>query len=321
IALRYELAPVAVVAVIAGWWCRRDDHRRTAILIGGAGAVVLPFWIARMAAWGSVPASAHAAVAGPAQAPLVLRVLLAAAIAAPAACILQLALPRSRALRWAATATAVALGALAVHLTGTGAYSLRLAWPISIAFAIALVIELARNRGSGPSALIAALMLCVLLYEGREGPGRLRWSRRMASAAAGIEEIQQPPGEVTDPYAGMLARVPPGATVAVWVSEPERLDYARHRIVDLRTPAGVRLRAHRWELHASKLAPLLAQVSAAFLLIEEDDAHVQRTQTDLLYRFLCQTARPVCADDLEAIARSHPITDRRDNLLLVDLRR
>jgi len=319
LALRYELAPIAVVAVIAAWWRRRDDHRRTAILIGGVVAVGLPFLVARIAAWRSVPLLARAAIASPPQAMLALRLLLGAAIASPAACVLRLALPASRALRWAAIATAVALGALVAHVTGAGPYALRLAWPIAIAFAITLVIELARSRWSGPTALIASLVMCVFLYEGREAPGRLRWSRRMAAAATGIAYLQYPPGDAAAPYDPLLASVPPGATVAVWVTEPERLDYTRHRIVDLRTPAVARLRDRRWGARAPALDPLLAALSASFLLLEGDDAHVKRIQTDLLYRFACGVQLPICADDLEAIARNHRIVARRDNLALVEL--
>ena len=342
IALRFELAPVAAVAVIAAWWPRRADHRRTAILLGGVLAAVVPLFVARTVAWRAVPPIAHAALAPPREAALAGRLLLAAAIAVPAAFVLQLALPARRT-RWVGIATAVALGALAARVTGTGPYALRLAWPIAIAFAITLVNELARNRSSGPSlgpaALITSLLLGVFLYEGREAPGRLRWSRRLAAAATNLDALdaldvpeapdvpdvpdarRRPPTGAAERYAELLASVPPGATVAVWVADPERLDYARHRIVDLRTPAGARLREFRWAAHASPLAPLLAQLPAAFLLIEADDAHVQRVQTDLLYRFVCQTARPICADDLEAIAQSHPIAAQRDNLRLVDLRR
>ncbi len=347
IALRYELAPIAAVAMIAAWWPRRADHRRTAILAGGVLAVGVPFLVARMVAWRTVPPIAHAALAQPREAALSVRLLLAAAIAAPAAFVLQLALPERRT-RWVRIATAVALGALGARVTGTGPYALRLAWPIAIAFAITLVIELARNRSAGPSlgsslgpslgsslgpslgsslgpaALVTSLLLGVFLYEGREAPGRLRWSRRLATAATNLDTLdilRPPPTGAAERYAELLASVPPGATVAVWIAEPERLDYARHRFVDLRTPAGARLREFRWPAHASPLAPLLSQLPAAFLLIEADDAHVQRVQSDLLYRFLCWTARPICEDDLEAIASSHPIAAQRDNLRLVDLRR
>ncbi|HSR97886.1 MAG TPA: hypothetical protein VLM79_12590, partial [Kofleriaceae bacterium] len=165
-------------------------------------------------------------------------------------------------------------------------------------------------RGLSPAALIAALGMCLVIYEGQQSSGPLRWSHRMVAAAAGIEAVQRPPGDGSDPYAPLLAGVPRGATVAVWISEPERLDYARHRFIDLRTPAG-----------AHDAAPLLAQLPAEFLLIEADDAHRRGTQGGLLHRVVCRSAWQLCADDLEAIALQHPTIARRDHLRIVDLRR
>ncbi|HEU4731976.1 MAG TPA: hypothetical protein VFT22_28970, partial [Kofleriaceae bacterium] len=130
LALRHELAPIAVVAVVAAWSQRRAAHRATAILIGGALAVALPFLLARVAAWHAVPQLARAALAPPARAALVVRALLTLAIAAPATSLLRLIVPDSRELRWPAIATAVALGALAAQLTGAGPYAMRMAWPI-----------------------------------------------------------------------------------------------------------------------------------------------------------------------------------------------
>lgn len=321
IALRYELAPIAAVALLAEWWRRRADHQRTAILIAGVFAVGFPFLVARMLAWRSVPQIAHATIAAPPQAALVLRLLLAAVIAVPAAYVLRLVLPDNRAVRAATTATAVALAALAAHASGAGPYAMRLAWPIAIGFAILVVIELARSRWAGPTGLIASLLMCLVIHEGREAPGWRRWSRRIGADAIAISYVQRPPVTAAAPYRELLANAAPGATVAVWIAAPEHLDYTRHRIFDLRTPAVARLREFRWTARASRIEPLLAQLSAGYLLFEADDAHVLRTQTDLLYRLACQTARPICADDLEAVTQRNPIVARRDNVWLVDLRR
>jgi len=320
LALRYELAPVAAVAVVAAWWRRPGDHRRTAILLGGVVAVALPFLIARLVAWGSVPSLTAAALSHAPRGSIAVRAALTAAIAVPGALVLRIALPDSRGLRIAAIATAVALAAIATHLTGAGPLSLRIAWPIAIGFAITLVIELARSRWSGPAALIASLAICALMYEAGELPGHLRWSRRMAAAATGIEYLARPPGDARDPYAPLLAKLRPGATIAVWVAEPDRLDYARHRIFDLRTPAGARLRDHRWRDHVPEAAALLTRLSADYLLFEADDVRVLRTQGDLIYRWLCAVPRPICDDDLEAVARDHHVVAERAGVRLIDLR-
>jgi len=332
VVLRFELAPLAVAGIWVAWWRDRDNHGRTAVLLLGVAAVLLPFAIARAAAWSHVSPAAQALVRTPHGSWLV-RAALALAIAVPSAFVLQLAVPASRALRWVGIATACALGGVATGATGAGAYSLRFAWPIGLAFALLAIIEITRPRhpaparrapdespASGPAALIAVLLLCVLLYEGREAPGRLRWSRRLSSAASAIDQLERPPAEPPDPYRALLASVPRGATVAVWVGEPERLDYAQFRIVDLRTPAGARLRTFRWEDHRSRLEALVAQVRAAYLLVEADDAHALRTQTDLLYRFACGAPSPICDDGLDAIARHHPVIAERAGVRLVDLR-
>ncbi|MEO7732153.1 MAG: hypothetical protein ABIY55_14355, partial [Kofleriaceae bacterium] len=78
--------------------------------------------------------------------------------------------------------------------------------------------------------------------------------------------------------------------------------------------------------HDAQLAPVLAALDASYLLLERDDAHVQRTQSDLLYRWLCAApaapapAPAICADDLEAIALLHPIVAHQANLALVALK-
>jgi hypothetical protein len=330
-ALRVELAPIAAVAVVAMGWRWRHDRRRLALLTGGALGVVLPFWIARALAWrtiapGGAPAvqaALRALGAEPAMslAGLAARAGLAAAIAFPVAWLLRLAVPDSRGLRVAAATTAVALGAVVARLVGSWPFALRLVLPIAIGFAIALIVELARSRRTGAAALIGSLALCAVIHEGASTTGRRRWSVRLSAAAADIAYVRRPPAAPAAVYAPLLAGVPAGATVAAWVAEPERLDYARHRIVDLRAPATARLRDHRWVPHASTAAPLLDGLAADYLLIEADDARVLRTQTDLFYRWLCRTWQPICDDDLEAIARDHRAVAERAGVRLIDLHR
>jgi hypothetical protein len=328
-ALRVELAPIAAVALVAVGWRWRHDRRRLALVTGGALAVVVPLWIARALAWRTIaPDGAHvmtalrALAAGPAMslAGLAARAGLAAAIALPVTWLLRLAVPDSRGLRAAAAATAVALGAVVARLVGSWPFALRLVLPIAIGFAIALMIELARSRRTGTAALIGLLALCAVIHDGASTTGRRRWSVRLASAATDLMYVRRPPATAAV-YAPLLAGVPAGATVAIWVAEPERLDYARHRIVDLRTPAAARLRDHSWASHASTAAPLLDALAADYLLIEADDARMLRTHTDLFYRWLCRSWQPLCDDDLEAIARDHRVVAERAGVQLVDLHR
>lgn len=327
ITLRYELVPIAIVAVLYAWWGRPRDRRRIAVLAGGALAIVLPFVLARTIAWHPVSDAARKLIAAPPQLALIVRALLAALIALPAIGVLRLALPESRAVRRAALATTVGLAALAAHLIVPGAYSMRMAWPIAIAFGVVLVIELARTRWAGPAALITSLVLCVLIWEGRDAPARLRWSQRLAVAAANLDDVKWtawPRGSSLDPYRPLLDAADPGTTIAVWVGQPEQLDYARHRIIDLRGPATARLRVHRWVPTPPRLASLVGELSADYLLVEADDAHVRRIQTDVLYRVLCSaadTAPAICLDSLEALARAHTVIAEQGGVRLIDLRR
>src|SRR5262249_2823797 len=155
-----------------------------------------------------------------------------------------------------------------------------------------------RIHGPLATSLIVALLAGAWIYDGRETLGRVRWSNRYTELVFGIEYLRRvgdaaPAG---GSYAQVLAAVPAGATVAVWVARPELLDYRAHRIVDLRTP--------RWA-HTRKagFAKLVAATGADYLLVESDDAWRERTERDLIYRALCTAARdgPLCADELDTV--------------------
>lgn len=319
--LRHEFAVLAAAALVAAWWPRRRDLRRTAILLGGAAWVVAPFAIARAVAWRSLPhAMAHPppTVAHGGLGALALAAAVTAAIAVPGALVLRIALPESRGVRSAAAVTAIALAGAVARLGGAGGYSLRLALPISIGFALYVVTELARRRAAGSAALIAALALCALIHEDVTAAGRRRWARRLTGSASDIAALGASSGATPDPYAALLARVPSGAALAIWVGSPERIDY-RGRILDVHTPAIARLRRHSWAPHRSELEALIGGV-ADYLLVERDDERVRRAQTEFVYRLVCEPWRPICADDLEAIAQHHPVIARAENAVLIDLR-
>jgi hypothetical protein len=188
-----------------------------------------------------------------------------------------------------------------------------LVWPIALAYLAKLVIDFARRERLGAASLIVALLGVGWIYEGRDTTGRARWSHRYTELLYGIEYLHRvgdaaPAG---GSYASVLAAIPAGATVAVWVARPELLDYRVHRIVDLRTP--------RWApARKSGFARLVATTGADYLLVERDDASRERAEHDLIYRALCAADREgsLCGDELDAFVRERPIL-ATDGLLRV----
>ncbi len=140
-----------------------------------------------------------------------------------------------------------------------------LAWPIGIAGGLVVAIALGRRDLSAASMVLAALA-CVLLYDAREAHGRTRWSSHYAELLGDVGHSRRQAPEGGD-YHALLARVPVGATIAVWVERPELLDYARHRIVDLRTPRTARLAANPAMVTAACQA-----LGAHWLVVEDDGA-------------------------------------------------
>jgi hypothetical protein len=267
IALRLELAPLALAGLIRAWWPARRMPRSTAFAMFGLLAVVLPYAIARWSA--SPPSEIRALLSG-----------------------------------------------------GAFGYATKLIWPLAITAGLIVAVAIARHSTAAPAAMIAAIACTVLIHEGRESGGRQRWTRRYLELAASIEYVRHSGIEapVAGGYADLLAGVPRDATVALWVTRPERLDYAAHRFVDLRTPRVAPLRVHRWDTHTSKLAQILEASGADYLLLETDDRTNERILGGSLYRFMCQPYAPACADDLEILALQNPIVAAGDGLRLIKLR-
>jgi hypothetical protein len=258
VALRTELAPIAVVAIAGAWWERRG--RMLLALAGIALVVVAPYALARqlaepIASGGSTVARAAGVVA----------------IAVPASALLLLPFggDRSRAQRSAAWATAAGLAGVAL----SGGYASQFLWPIALAYIAKLVVELARGDAAPPAtAFVVALLAAVWIYDGRDTAGRARWSHRYSDLVFGIDYLhgvgdRAPAG---GSYDRALAAIPDGATVAVWVARPEQLDYHAHAIVDLRTPRWAHLRKPDDAHH--ELAALIAKTGADYLVVEHDDA-------------------------------------------------
>ena len=291
--LRLELIPVAIAAVmgasILGRACA--DLRRLVALVGVLLAVIVPYVIVRLAAKGMVGADAYALVA-PAR-PWILPLVASLAIIVVAVGLARYV--RDPAARWIAITTVAGCAGIASKLTGAWPYATAFLWPILVAGILALGVEALRStsppRPTG-AVLAIALVACALIYEGRDVPGRVRWVRRYADLIANIEYLRHAPSDRgLDHYGPLLASVPPGSTVVVWVTRPETLDYARHRIIDLRVP---RL--------AGRAGAVLAATRPDYLLIEDPQSGAE-------------------PNELEALSRRHPTVANAPGLRVVDLAR
>lgn len=311
-ALRDELVPLAIAMTVATWrfharsW--REDRHRIAVLVGGLVVVVVPFVIARAAAWSAVGSGArglleapHAGLTGR----LALFAVVAAAVALPLLAIIRE--HEDRALRWLAVGVAAGIAGVASHLVGEAAYATHLLWPIAVAACVVLVIAVARRRELGRLASVLAALGCVLLYDGQTAI-HSAWSSRYYELLGDVEYARHfaPEGGA---YDAVLAPARRGEIVAVWVARPELLDYAQHRIVDLRTPRVAPLR------FTDRFARLVEASRARWLLVERDDAVSERSWLD---RLRCNAGQP-CSDELEALVLRHRLVAQRDGVRLVEL--
>lgn len=317
ITLRFELVPIALVALVcAGRRLARPSQVLALVL--GTLVVAGPYVVVRTLAMHGVDASLLA------DRRLPVLVGLAAFAGTCLACApIVIWTWRSATLRWFGLATAFTLAGLVGEVTGDRPYALRFLWPVIIAFAVLLVIELARARTLSTALMIFTLLVGAIILHGRTTSGRVKWARRVLdySTHVGYLSAVGDDAPISGGYARLLAQVPRDSTVAVWVTRPERLPYGNApRIVDLRTPRTAHLRRHRWELHASKLETVARTAGARYVLIERDDQRAARARANPLYRALCATPRAACADDLELLTVNHPVIAEADGVQLVQLR-
>lgn len=317
--LRSELIPVAAVFTVGAWWVERERGEKTvSVLAGVIAAVVVPLLVSRMLA----RSDAHASLAMVTQ---VKSLTLAHAASFAGVFVLGCALlvldDDERRLRWPLLASVAGLAGIISQLSAPRPYATRFVWPIVLALATLLLVELARRPRVQAAALVLSLAGLVYMNDGAEAAGRLRWFRRVSTSVANVEYLARGanarrPGA---PYDALLARVPEGATVAVWVARPELLDYSAHRIIDLRTPRTAALRRSRWPGGRSQLEELVKRVNATYLLIEADHELVRRTQLDPVQRTYCAIPREECADTLEVLAWHFRRVATDDGTMLLDL--
>ncbi len=288
--LRVELIPVAIAAVIgAGILGRvRTDLRRLVPLVAVPLAVIVPYVIVRFVAKGTVAVDAYTLVV-PAR-PWILPLVASLAVIGLALALARFI--RDPTARWVAIATAIGCAGIASKLTGAWPYATGFLWPILVAGVLALGVEALRSTSPArPTGVVLAIALvaCALIYEGRDVPGRVRWVRRYADLIANLDFLRHAPDRGRDHYGPLLANVPHGSTVIVWVTRPETLDYARHRIIDLRVP--------RLAQRPQHVLTVIAGTHANYLLIEDG-------------------ATP---EELATLALRHPTVVTAPGLRLVDL--
>ncbi len=249
--LRDELAPLAITALFASWWRLRGDPRRVTALLVTAAIVVVPYAMARAVA--DVPGEVVPLRWTPARA----LAFLYSAIAGGGLWFLL----RRHALGWVFAGAIVVTGGIAAQITGARPYALRFLWPVVFIVALIGVGELGRRAVHRAVGLLVALTFVATIHYGRTMGGRRGWARRVLDAAANIEYlrhhgVQAPIGSG---YESALDKVPRDAIIAVWVTRPERLDYSRHHIIDLRTPRAIQV---------IDAATLIAATGATYLLVE-----------------------------------------------------
>ncbi len=227
ILLRHELALVGVAAIATAALHAASSRARLTIALGSIAALA-PLVVD--VALADVPAS----LARPG---VQLALLLGLAGVTLAACASLRRISGAPA-GWLIIGGVLAVAWIVLDAVRQGPYALRFLWPLGIAGVLVAALELApRTRASIASVALAMGLLATLHY-GRVMGGRRSWTRRTLDVAANIEYLRHGIRPGPDRYAALLADVPDGAPVAVWVLEPERLDHRWHRLVDLRTPRG-----------------------------------------------------------------------------------
>jgi len=316
VTLRLELAPIAITGLVVTLSASAMTRKRRAILVAVAASVVVPFVLAK-----SLSGEPGHALLVDKRLPLLLALLVTAGTCIACAPVVVWTWRLER-LRWYGVASSLAIAGIAGELTGDRPYALRFLWPVAFAGALILVIEAARAKSNATTMLLVALVLALLIHDGRTATGRRRWPRRYLDLIDNIEYLihHGASAPVTASYGALLDKVPRGSVVGVWVTRPERLNYEAHRIVDLRTPRSAQLRTHRWNAHTSRLEKLARAAHVDVVLLERDDRRRQRIHDDAMYRLLCPVDSLACADDLELVALKYRVIAQQDGVQLIDLR-
>lgn len=185
-----------------------------------------------------------------------------------------------------------------------------------------------RLRMPAIAAFVTWLAVIVQFVEAREPP-MLRFSLGVDNIKAALFLGTRKADAYPDDYAEMQALVPAGASIAVLLDDPFRLDYARHRIFNLDLPGTVApppglpsfTTPEHWRAYLrGQGIRYLAYVSGhqSTWLYRRSGWVWRIFHDDELYRFIA--ARIVDAlDTFDALARTSRVLFRRDGMTLLDL--
>ncbi len=240
------LGALAVITVVAVLDTEREQRRRAVALAALVIAAVLGGYLlsAVMASAGEPAAPGVVAVLRPGAAG---RLALCGVIAAIAYALAHVALrghdDRALVVTIAATCAAIACaGPLAPA---------RMVWltvqPLSLALVLLMIAPLLASATddlvASPRAAAAAVGLVLAFAILRQPTGRpaLPWDHRVGKLMEGARKLAAgaptPDEREAAAYRDVLAGVPRGTRVGLWVDRPDLVDYRGHAIFDLRTPA------------------------------------------------------------------------------------
>jgi len=308
--LRSELVPVGVAMLASAGLLaigRSGGKARTFALFVVPAVAILPYVLGRYLSRSSVPGAVLDRAHGVGVPLLVFIALVVVAVW------FALAILRGPS-RWIAIAALAGVAAIVAQLTGQRPYAVQMVWPIVVGGGLAIGVGGLRDTPTAPRdmAVVLALLAAVLIYDGRDATGRVRWSRRYSELASGIEYVRHayPSPLRPSPYAALLAKIPPGARVAVWVARPELVSARLHMIYDLRTPRS-----------AGRRVPVLRALEPDYLLLEADHLPAERSRRSLWHRLACpeDSSQAFCLDDLDSFVSGHAVVATEGIVRLVRL--
>jgi hypothetical protein len=327
VALRLEWLPVACIMCLAGWRPRveaRERGLRFGALVVAFVVTFAPYAVVRHSARIAAGHAAVQEIAGRSN-------MLPSAVLALA--LLGIALPLTRLLvcdfenrstRWSIAAAVVGITCIAAKLTATAPYTAKYAWPILVFAVLLIAIETVRRSAERVTAgvMVVLTLALVLTYEARSTRGPMRLALRYDNLFTNIVYLRTAyRTEHSDvDYARLLQLVPAGQRVVIWVERPERIDYSRVTMFDVRVPRISARRQRPWQSEKKDAAVrMLRALRPRYLMIEDDGARQRYAAENFIARAICAELGP-CPDPLERLLAQKHIVASSGATSLYELR-